>query len=1146
MSRPMHFLIIGLLLLVAPVLTFAQDLAELETDHALTFEFETPHTDWATPYAQGKTRVLFFTDGRGTHPRECVELMQRFDLNAQAVFWARIVDSKESHWHGGKIGEERMQKLLEQDWDCFVFLGISMSNLPEAASTRILEAVEKGAGIVLVGVDSTGIPQEKKRLDQTPRFLSYVPIEEALTFQQGRIVRLTSEPKIEYHEGWEVDYDYWEERLGRAVLWAAKKEPSMNLEPAVSASPSDPHAPGPAPRFTDSPETLTLKISGRPQGDKPTLHLSLRRPADKPISFPPRELLNGQPVSIDLPALPAGDYHADAIVKSSAGVETWTTLPFAVESGRKVKEIKLEREWGEPGENLAGTVTLAGEPLQGESVRVQLLDRRRRQLLRQDLVPDGDTGRFSFEISHWMPMLVTVEAQILVGDTEISRDDRYFRVTHRSRDRFNFLVWDTPTGNLAPYAEESLANTGITLQLAWGNPPLYVSAFDVAWVPYTTHISTPKTQEGVMQPFCWNDKEAVEKHVAALAAKHAGSREHGAFVYSLGDENRTLGCCLSPHCAAAYCKYLQEVYGSLEALNRSWGSDFKAWDNVGLSKEGDIEEENSLKSKNYPRWFDRQAFKSWNYVKYCEKYREAYRTLDPQAKTGFEGAGRFAKGDDLDLIVRSLDFWAPYPGLADEVIRSIAPRGFIRSNWMGYKKDADTLLRKYWRMVTLGMDSVWWWRWDCIGKFHGWLAPDLRPFPAVKEILEDTRMMRDGLGDLLLQSEMQDDGIAILYSYPSTFAHKLDEGASYGGYEEAHQATIKALRNLGLSFRYVTDRMLKLGEFDPSKTKMLILPRAEAIGDKEAEFIRSFVEGGGTVVADLRPGLYDDHCKPREKGVLDDLFGISRETRAPAQVTTSLEGALGFKVMVDPGVRLDRASASQKLGETPLLLSRKFGKGTALLLNCDMNTFAQLSTALFSKKDAAIDETGALREAFAGVAPQISLEDHEGKHPADIQVTRWRNGAMEIIALFRETGSREDVTVVLPETKYIYDLRSRKSLGQQERFSTTILPSRASFFVLSPNPAPEPQVNINTATAARGTVVKTSLSVPGSEGLHALRVRVKSGGSELDGFSWILVVGQDARDFDIPIAFNDPVGMYEIQATDLFSNQTITAQITVH
>jgi hypothetical protein len=77
-------------------------------------------------------------------------------------------------------------------------------------------------------------------------------------------------------------------------------------------------------------------------------------------------------------------------------------------------------------------------------------------------------------------------------------------------------------------------------------------------------------------------------------------------------------------------------------------------------------------------------------------------------------------------------------------------------------RNADSLLRKYWRMVVLEMDSVWWWRWETIGRYHGWLAPDLRPFPAMREILDDTRIMTDGLGDLLLRSEMQDDGIAIL------------------------------------------------------------------------------------------------------------------------------------------------------------------------------------------------------------------------------------------------------------------------------------------------------------------------------------------------------------------------------------------------
>ena len=67
------------------------DRDELELDHALTLEVVTPHTDWAKPYALGKTRVLFFTlgveyDGTRSQARECVEVMQRFDVEAEAVF----------------------------------------------------------------------------------------------------------------------------------------------------------------------------------------------------------------------------------------------------------------------------------------------------------------------------------------------------------------------------------------------------------------------------------------------------------------------------------------------------------------------------------------------------------------------------------------------------------------------------------------------------------------------------------------------------------------------------------------------------------------------------------------------------------------------------------------------------------------------------------------------------------------------------------------------------------------------------------------------------------------------------------------------------------------------------------------------------
>ena len=52
----------------------AQDLAELEVDHNLQAAFVTPHTDWAVPYALGKTRVLFFVRGRDTESREVVDV----------------------------------------------------------------------------------------------------------------------------------------------------------------------------------------------------------------------------------------------------------------------------------------------------------------------------------------------------------------------------------------------------------------------------------------------------------------------------------------------------------------------------------------------------------------------------------------------------------------------------------------------------------------------------------------------------------------------------------------------------------------------------------------------------------------------------------------------------------------------------------------------------------------------------------------------------------------------------------------------------------------------------------------------------------------------------------------------------------------
>jgi len=43
----------------------------------------------------------------------------------------------------------------------------------------------------------------------------------------------------------------------------------------------------------------------------------------------------------------------------------------------------------------------------------------------------------------------------------------------------------------------------------------------------------------------------------------------------------------------------------------------------------------------------------------------------------------------------------------------------------------------------------------------------------------------------------------------------------------------------------------------------------------------------------------------------------------------------------------------------------------------------------------------------------------------------------------------------------------------------------------------------------------------------------------------VIVIGREPVTIDIPIAFNDPSGDYEISVTELFTNKTVTQKLTV-
>lgn len=1126
---------------------------ELEEDHELSMEFETPHTDWAQPYSLGKVRLMYFgwgSYGRGIEARDLIELMQRFDIEAQAAYYHRIVDSSKERWRGRdskgrELGEERILRLLEQPWDCFIFHGIPLNYLPAEAESKVLKAVESGAGLVLIGVDDDGALKAANRMVELPPFLSNDHVGEAYRVKAGRAIRLPPRPQIPYHPGWEADYDYWLERVGRAMLWAANRAPRLDLRiDPITATLSRGELPAGCVniRLTWDGRAKSVEVQARlRRSDGLAFGLGPRvqaAPGERPCIFRFRR------------AYPAGQYHLDVFARSKDGVEAWVTTALEIAASRRVQSLTLSRGWGEVGEKARARMNLGGSPMPGERARFQLLDARRRILAQGDRPIRDSAAEFEFTVEAWMPMLLEVRGLVIDGEGEVCSGSAYLRVTRRNRGQFNFVVWDWPKDTLAPYVEQQLARLGCTAQLGPGEPPLTLAAANISHVPYTTRIMTAWDEKGYMKPTCWNDEATVDKWVDSVVSKYVASREHGALVYSLGDETATTGSCVHPACLQAYRKYLKQEYGEISALNTSWGADYENFDQVNLLVAGDNDEAEALRRKLYPRWYDRQAFKAYNFAKLCERFGKRFKELDPQALTGFEGAGRFSDGTDIDLICRTNGFWTTYGSAADEVIRSIAPRNFIRSNWMGYDRDAESLLRAYWRMVTRGADSVWWWRWDGFGTYRGLLASHLAPYRAIKEMMRDTQVVRDGLGAILTKCEREDDGVAILYSFPSTFANRIEAGPSYGKYEDDHKAWHRALRSLGLQFSYVTDRMLRQGEFQAKRFKALILPQTEAIGPAEAEVIRQFARSGGTVIADVRPGIYDGHCKPLKTGCLDDLFGVERTATGEAAVgnakVTGRTGGARIDASVvgaalDLGLRTTTGLALGHSGTAPVCIANQAGRGRAILLNFTMSSFSPDRGERMSA-DSADFMTALL--AAAGVKPVVIVTDADGKRVHDTEVIRWRGPGVDFLALFG--GKDERVQVRLPQARHVCDLRERAYLGRTATFAARKMPNRATFFALSARALPRPSIKLSKSEIAPGQRLTAAISCGESPALHAVRLSARlPDGTSAEWFDHVVVVGKRGATAALPIACNDPTGAWTILATDLYTNKTATARFKV-
>ena len=1159
---------------------------EVEEDSSLATALVTPHEPWGNGWARGPVRTLYFVytgayDGTWedelTRVREVVELQERFDVPGDAVLFC----GSGENWvfHGLRDGETRAERLLETPYDLYVIGGFPFERLPAKMQYEVIRQVARGAGLLCCGPPAAEFMAERRHVVPTPTALvgglpelDGKPADQYVTAYEmgkGRGVWLNYQAHAiaPYHEfSWRAltEYDYWMALIGRAALWAAGRDTGIEVDPAAGGKPMTLRREAPV-NTADVSVTSNAYVAA-----SLTVGTSLRRLDDGARTDLPDQQVFAQPgrtVSLKarIPPVRAGDYCLNAVVREGKGVVAFGAGNVAVTSEAGIESVEVDRPFVECGDPIRITAVLRGTPPPGSILRVRLRDSYDRVVRQRDYpIRDGLTSfGLEYRADAFATILMRAEALLIARGQEVEMKTASFTVPKRRQGQFNFVMWDAPRDVLGLYTWRQLqeAGMGVCLLGAFGKSemPAALLAADASLAPYSTRILDPKDERGWMQPVCWNDEPAVDQYVQGIVDNQALLRQQGVFTYSLGDEGVTKGCCVSPSCLAAYRRWLEGQYGSIDRLNTSWDSTYASFDQVDLLNPKDNMEEESRKSC-FPRWYDREAFARYNLMQLSKRFVDAYRLLDPESHCGFEGTGGF--GDDYDAILGINTFYGPYPSIGDDIIRSAYDRDRIRSNWMGYSKTGDALSDAAWRMVMKGMDSIWYWMWSGIGSWRGYVRPTLDFWPATEDLRTEMQPVREGLGDLLLQSKMLHSGIAVFYSLPSALSGQLETSGAFATPESAHVNWLNITYELGLDVKYLTSGMLKRGDLKSDEFKVLLLPMAQALSPEEARLIREFADRGGTVIADVRPGVYDEHCKPLLPGALDDFFGIRRIGRGTvAEGAVELRGDLDGQAVdvsipharADADVRADTAQALGTAGESPLLLARRVGSGRAVLLNCE--------PIIGRSTDPDGAGARALLKAlydWAGVRPAVAATARDGGSLPGTETRIWADGDALVLGLWRRMenawfsptsgtsgGEPQPVHLTLRQPLHVYDLRARKYLGRLTSFDADLRWGRASFFMLSPREIRGLSVRLSSRApdAGRPFYASVALDVPASakERLAVwLQVMDPEGNSPLWGRQVVILEDGKAR-VPLLVAHNDRPGTWRVRVTELFTKATAEA-----
>ncbi len=965
-----------------------------------------------------------------------------------------------------------------------------------------------------------------------------------------------------------LDYDYYLALPIRLILWGARKEPEFLLEPE-----GGPLVRGERTKLAATPLQFTVTASRAEP--KALVELVVRDRRNK-IWHQAKTTTDLKPgpnrFDLSVPELPRGSYFADVWLRSDGRVLTFGSAGLEVEGASRIADLSLTSDSVALGEPLQGTVTVekAGADC---TLRLSARDGYGRLVSRQDFPVRGDQLAFSLSLPEALTLVGRLEAQLLRGKTVLDVHGADYSVTNLYPDRqdVQHIMWmDYPNDFIGPMMAEEFTRNGVDAQ--YGGGPGYGPYANQWWVPYATRFVDTKTDWYQPKPTrepgdlvrdpCLTNPAYRQKVAEDLTRVAERGLPYSTSDFTLGDENHLVAgswdLCFSETCVADFRRWAQEQYGSLERLNASWGSAYTSWDEV---RPGTLEE--CRKTGNYVPWVDHRLHMESVWAGIHSFGRDAIRRVIPTARVGYEGSDTHISsfsGADYWKLASAMDlnniYYRDFLSLAWHDFA--APDMLLGGGWFGgYASNRNEFFMRWfpWRTLLKGSNSFW--VWCGYGSAGSVMAFDLSLYPFFRSACEEIQSIKAGPGKLLLTSQRQHDGIALLYSASSVHVATVTPG--FPDMNATLDAWVRLLHDAGLEGRVLSYAELAQGKLTIEEFKVLVLPCAQGLSAAEVEAIVRFAREGGQVIADLRPGVTDEHGKPYEKSPLDEVFGVVQA--ADFQAVTAPCDALRLGLLTSDGsLRLADGRAAAQVRETPVMISNTVGKGRALLLNFALDGYLSLP-AKKGMPYAGWDEGGPYRRLLlgllkeGGVEPAVRLEPELPR----VEVSRFRAGQAEYVGVVqglphpdieytnKKVGPPEPAAVTLTFTKtaHVYDVRAGKYLGEVGQLRTKLTPGLAQLYALLPEKAAPPALSA-PGRVSLGERMTFRVGPKGRDATahHVYRVRLFGpDGEERAHYACNLAAQERPVEGRITFALDDALGAWKLVAADVATGLEATIQV---